>query len=401
MFKKLKLRLLLFNIGILSVLMLIVFSSLYLSVYSNVNQRIERELNQLLGMPLEETINPDIDLDPMLPRDTTNLGSFVLLVDDGVIVASSMQNDIESGLMTEALESIDGDEGDFDLGEDTWGYKLNVITDSRSKIAFVNITRDKELLQSSITTYIFLFIGTIMVTAIVSAFLTNRSIKPIKESFDKQKEFVANASHELKTPLTVINTNIDVLLSSGESKNTKWLSYIKSEVLRMNKLTQDLLYLANVDEENQIQMNSFNSTSALESVLLGIEALCFEKELVLTYDLEPECTIMFNEQQFIQLSMILLDNAIKYTPRKGTIYVNLAKKNKNTIITVENSGKGISNEELPYLFDRFYKSDKSRKNNNNSFGLGLSIAKAIVNNHNAKITVESMINEYTKFSVKI
>lgn len=401
MFKKLRNQLLLFNIGILSILMFIVFSVLYLSVYSDVNNRIEVELDRLLSMPINNDTFPENGGVPQVPENIDFVGSFVLLVDNGIVVGSSIQNDIENTLVIQAFDNVDSSEGKFDLDNNTWGYKVLSINPTESKIAFVNMTRDQDLLQSSITRYIILFVGAIGATALISTFLTSKSIKPIKESFEKQKEFVANASHELKTPLTVINTNIDVLLSNGENENTKWLKYIKTEVLRMNKLTHDLLYLANVDEENQLLVNTFDASTALESVLLGVEALCFEKELKLTYTLEQKSMIKFNEEQFIQLAMILIDNAIKYTPKKGTIKLDLAKANKNTVISIENSGIGISEVDLPYVFDRFYKSDKSRKNSNNSFGLGLSIAKAIIENHHGKITVESEPNEYTRFTITI
>jgi signal transduction histidine kinase len=232
--------------------------------------------------------------------------------------------------------------------------------------------------------------------------LTERSIKPIKESYYKQKQFISDASHELKTPLAVIHTNVDVLLTNTDEQNKKWLEYIKSEVERMGHLTNDLLYLTQMDgaEDHQMMKTTFNISERLEHILLGLEVVAFEKNISLIYDIAPDIEMHGNAEQVSQVMMILLDNAIKYTQTGGDISILLSKSTHHINLSVTNSGDGISEEDLPYVFDRFYRADKVRSRESGSYGLGLSIAKTIVEQHNGKITCESKVGDQTNFTVR-
>jgi len=134
--------------------------------------------------------------------------------------------------------------------------------------------------------------------------------------------------------------------------------------------------------------------------LLGVEALVYEKDIKLNYTIEPSLKVLFNQEQLNQAIMILLDNAIKYTPNKGSITVSLIKTNNHTLFKIKNTGEGIKDENIPYLFERFYKIDESRQNTNESYGLGLSILKAICEKHNTKINVSSKLGSHTEFELK-
>jgi len=135
-------------------------------------------------------------------------------------------------------------------------------------------------------------------------------------------------------------------------------------------------------------------------LLLGVEALVYEKDIKLEYTIDPSLEVSFNQEHLHQTIMILLDNAIKYTPNKGTISVSLRKTSNHVSFKIRNTGNGIDEENIPHLFDRFYKIDESRKNTDESYGLGLSILKAICDQHNAKITVTSEVDSYTEFIIK-
>jgi signal transduction histidine kinase len=246
----------------------------------------------------------------------------------------------------------------------------------------------------------------IFIIFLISNFLTNRSIKPIKKAFDKQKQFISDASHELKTPLAVISTNVEVLLSnqiSKESQDWKWLSYIKSEVERMGHLTKDLLYLTQMEgvEKQKLLRYPFNLSEKVEQQLLGMEVLAFEKNIEMDYEVQPNLIVEGNAEQLIQVVMILLDNALKYTPEQGKIKLNLRYSNHQVILSVKNTGEGIQPEDINRIFDRFYRVDKVRSRTSGSHGLGLSIAKAIVEQHEGKIFCESISGEITIFTVKL
>jgi signal transduction histidine kinase len=228
---------------------------------------------------------------------------------------------------------------------------------------------------------------------------------PVQEAFEKQKQFVADASHELKTPLAVINTNVDVLLSNGEdtiNNQSKWLNYIKSESERMTKLTNDLLYLTQMDySDNKLIFTKLNLSESVESIILAMEAVIYEHNLSLNYDVEPELIAYGNDEQIRQVVMILLDNAIKYTNQKGSISVTLKRQNSDIMLSVSNTGEGIHQEHLKKIFDRFYRTDKSRSRRLGGYGLGLSIAKAIIDQHKGKIYAESILNKSTTFFVRL
>jgi two-component system sensor histidine kinase CiaH len=211
----------------------------------------------------------------------------------------------------------------------------------------------------------------------------------VKEAFNKQKQFIADASHELKTPLAVINTNADVLLANSDDtihNQVKWLHHIKSETERMKTLTADLLYLTEMEDSRiGLMFTNFNVSESVESVILTMEAIVYEKDISLTYEIEPGLTVRGSSEQIKQVVMILLDNAIKYTKAKGSISLTLQKQHSDILLTVTNTGEGIPSEHLARIFDRFYRANQSRSRKSGGYGLGLGIAKSIVEQHKGKI----------------
>ena len=285
-----------------------------------------------------------------------------------------------------------------------WRYRYKE-TDSGYIIAFTEISSDLSTLRILAVYLLLIAIAAAVVTFFISLFFANRSIRPIEEAYNKQKQFIADASHELKTPLAAINTNIDVLLSrdGADSEENKWLWYIKDEARRMSKLTNDLLYLARADygEKNQV-FGCVSFTDTVKNALLVMEARVFEQNITLTSEVADGVNVAASAEQLKQLVMILLDNAVKYTPSGGSIELKLIRKASDAYLTVKNTGAGISETDLPHIFDRFYRSDKARTYTENSgYGLGLAIAKAIAESFKGTISAESKPDNYTTFTVKI
>lgn len=222
-------------------------------------------------------------------------------------------------------------------------------------------------------------------------------IKPIKETFEKQKRFISDSSHELKTPLSVINANIDAL--SSEIGNNELLNNIKSQSLRMNSLVLDMLELAKLEEKEKIISDKINLSKLVQNEVLPYEALAFEKNKKLTINIENDIECNGNEDDLKKLINILMDNAIKHSSENAKIKISLRKEKRHIILDVYNMGCNFSNNEREKIFERFYRSDLSRTRVTGSSGLGLSIAKAIVDSNNLKIKVESEENKYTKFIV--
>lgn len=295
---------------------------------------------------------------------------------------------------------IESDNGQVEIGDYIFKYRTLEVED-KTLVGFQDFTRDSILIRSLLIRYTIIFIISILLSAAFSFFITKKSVKPVEESYKKQKEFIANASHELKTPLTVMNTNIDVLLLSKELKGNKWLTYIKTEISRMNKLTNDLLYLAKTSEVDNTNKTEFNASTLIEGIVLGFEAVAFENKIELNYNLEKNINIIYDQSQFTQLLLVLIDNAIKYTPENESVNVKLLKNNKTTLLSVKNTGVSLSKDEVSNVFNRFYMKDKSREKSRNSYGLGLSIASEISKNNDSKLTVESVESEYTNFILTI
>lgn len=233
----------------------------------------------------------------------------------------------------------------------------------------------------------------------VSLLLAGWVIKPVESSFEKQKQFVSDASHELKTPVAVISANADVL--EGEIGENKWLSYIKSESERMNALVTQLLTLARAEEQGGAEFQSFNLSRSVLSVALPFESTAFEQNKDYDVQVAENITCFGNEEMIKQLAVILIDNAFKHTREGAKIKVSLSIHGGKRTIEVFNTGEGLDAAEIEQIFERFYRSDKSRQRVNGNYGLGLSIAKAIVEQHKGKLNVESKKGEGITFTAVI
>jgi two-component system sensor histidine kinase CiaH len=214
------------------------------------------------------------------------------------------------------------DTGKFKMDENYWAFMVQPVSEGYM-ITFLDITSQQAIITNLVYTFLGVASFMLIIIFFISKFFANRAIKPVKEAFDKQKQFIADASHELKTPLSIIDTNVDVLLSNGDdtiNNQSKWLHYIKSESERMTKLTNSLLYLTQVDYSDIITIfTEFNLSEAVQNVILTMEGVIFENNISLHYEIEPDLVTRGNNEQIKQVVMILLDNAIKYTNENGLI----------------------------------------------------------------------------------
>ncbi len=282
-------------------------------------------------------------------------------------------------------------------------YSVSASTNDLIQIAFLDITDSQKSLNNLLITFI--LVGIVMLIAIffVSLIFANSSIKPISIAWEKQKQFVADASHELKTPLAIISANTDaLLLNEFDTINNqkKWIDYIKFETERMSKLVNDLLYLARTENTTtQTIYTNFNISNILNNVILTMEAIIFEKGITLTQSIEEELSVTGDSGQINQVFVILLDNAIKYVNDKGSIDITLKRSKKGIIFTITNTGIGIKDDALSKIFDRFYRMDEARTHEDGGYGLGLSVAKTIITKTGGKIWAESIENQYTTFTI--
>ena len=230
--------------------------------------------------------------------------------------------------------------------------------------------------------------------------LIRRMLQPVQASFDRQKQFVWDASHEFKTPLAVISANAELL--SREIGPNEYLGYIQSEVKRTDSLVQSLLTLARMDKGTvAVQMRRFDLSQALLGVALPFESTVFEAGRTLETDIPENIWLRGDAGMIQQLAVILLSNALKYADEGGTLRLTLAQKGRGATITVYNTGKGIAPENLERIFDRFYREDLSHNSEVAGNGLGLAIARTIVQAHKGHIRAESHYGRDATFIVTL
>jgi len=259
------------------------------------------------------------------------------------------------------------------------------------------IEMEKELFTASTGIY-----GISLLSALVFAWLLSVwTVHPVKEDFEKQKQFIADAGHELKTPIAVIGANIDVLM--GTLPENKWLGYIKEENERMGVLVKNLLFLAKTDANRQpMSMSDFDLVEAVNCVVLPFESTFYEQGKHFRLE-TPDTPVMIygDEQKIKQIIIILVDNAIKNSDRDALIRVIVSENGNRRFIKVYNTGHGIAMEDIGKIFERFYRADTSRTRQTGGYGLGLAIARSIALAHGGTLSAESEEGKWAEFTLNI
>lgn len=435
MFKKFRNKVLLLNMAITSAVVLSAFSFIYFITYSNIRTEIEGKLDQTPGIQI---VMQDGDMGAVFGGEINGVGvvaaesavvsqdylMFSMTVDlEGNIVDKASGISLEPEFFEQAAKTAWANpysKKEITLGNKQWRYNVTPIISvnisetsgqisrtetDRISIVFLDVTAYNKTLFDLMMTLLLVGSVTLGVIFLVSVYFANRAIKPLSRAWEKQKQFVADASHELKTPLSIINANYDVLVASQDEtvgSQMKWLDYMRIGTDRMAKLINDLLTLAKLeDTKPQEPIVTFDLSHTVKTVLSSMEAAMVEKNIALSVSITPNITVKSDPEGLKQVVAILLDNAIKYTDTHGEINVALAPFKRQVVLSVKNSGKGIPAEALPKIFDRFYRADPSRTHENGSYGLGLSIAKAVLDRVGAEIQAQSVEGESATFTVRL
>ena len=322
---------------------------------------------------------------------------YTVLLDDDKNIINIISHYDEENIdedLKEFINSIDKNNKETVIGnlyKDKYSYRVH-----KNGIILVDNSNSISKLNSIKKISIFFLVCMELIAAYISSLLSRWIIRPVVEAFDKQKQFIADASHELKTPLAVIMASADALEKNKSEK--KWISNIQTESERMNNLITNLLDLSKVENSKPI-FEEVNLSKIVEKVSLTLESLMFEKNIELLTNIDKDIIIKSNSDEMKQLISILLDNAIKHSISDGEITVNLSENKSQILLEVKNKGEAIKKGEEEKIFERFYRSDKSRNRNDNRYGLGLAIAKSIVEKYNGQISAYSE-NKYTTFKVE-
>ncbi|MBR2893540.1 MAG: HAMP domain-containing histidine kinase [Clostridia bacterium] len=273
---------------------------------------------------------------------------------------------------------------------DFYRYYYTVTSSGKAMMVFIDMTRDLAQVAALATISVFVNIVTITALVILVYWLSKKAMKPVADSIEKQKQFITDASHELKTPLAIISANAEVLeMCDGENE---WLASIKNQTTRMNHLVKKLVELTKLNEmQDDHSRSTFNISEALLETAANFETSAAVANKHFSYSAANDIHYYGNEAEIRQLITILCDNAIKYTDECGHIKLSLYKSGKSIIIESYNTCEYVDPNTVSRLFDRFYRGDSSRarEEKTGGYGIGLSIAQAIVHRHKGKIKVST------------
>lgn len=278
-------------------------------------------------------------------------------------------------------------------------YNVRKVGENTYNIIFMENENAIIRANSILLVSVILSILSILSIYIIGKKISKTIVKPVEETFEKQKQFISDASHELKTPLAVIEANADVL--ENEVKNNKWIQYIQNEIESMNTLINELLTLTKIENiDNMRELKQINLSKELEIIVAMFESMAYEKEVIINSNIKENIETKANKEDIEHIVSTLLDNAIKHTKSKEQVIVELYREKNNIVIQIKNYGDPIPEDEREKIFERFYRIDKSRNRKEKRYGLGLAIAKSTVQKYNGKIEVLYKDN-FTIFKVNM
>ena len=404
--KKLKIKVFFVIFSLLTVFTLAIFIGGTVKDYmerknsiSEILTRIPKTFENLDRKNRPDNFNPSINIpDNDYRRIYLDFTIYTIILDnDGnymELINNTNNDELEEVYIRDIANDIINNHNDnFYIGN-LYTSKYSYVFTYNNLIIMDN-TELNNILVKELITNILLFMLCEIAIFIFTYLITKWIITPVSKSFERQKIFVADASHELKTPLSVMIASADAYFND---KDEKWVRNMKNESERMIKLVTELLDLAKTDGEQEILMEENNLSNIIESSILTFESLFYDNNIKLKYDITPNIKMLCNENLIIELVSILVDNAIRHSSEKGKVFINLSKNNKQIVLEVKNKGLPIKKEDEEKIFERFYKVDTSRNRNTNNYGLGLAIAKNIAERHNGEISAHSS-NGYTTFKV--
>ena len=407
--KKLKNKVFFLITTILTLFLITILSINNYQNYSSQKEMIDNNLHRMNPMIMNEEVKKDTKIIPKKEEAVEKEEPHKMFMDAIVYTVLLDDNDnikevishYDSDTNTEEIEKVAKEIlskkninstyiGNLYFNKYSYSYTKN------NTLIIIDNTNANEKLIKTAKTSLILFIILEIIIIEIATLLTKWIIKPVEESFEKQKTFIADASHELKTPLAVIMASSESLETDKNSK--KLVDNIKNESERMNKLIANLLDLAKLENNSKKSFTEINLSKTIEKSVLTFESLSFEKNVLLDYDIEENITLSCDQDEIKQLVSILMDNAIKHSEKDSKIFVKLKKEKSNILLEVKNKGDEIPKGEEEKIFERFYRVDKSRNRKENRYGLGLAIAKGVVEKHLGKISATSK-DGYTTFTV--
>lgn len=374
MIKKLRRKVTGLSVLFVGVLLMAVLLSLFFSARNNIAQRSSEELREALQNGVQYAKTPCF-IAELLPSGTVRVaGSNYYDLDDHETLSEAVEAAINSGMQQGVLRQ-----------QDLRFYRQDGLLTVR--IAFMDSSFELSTLRSLALAGVGLFAVAMAVVAALGWLLAGYITRPVAQAWARERQFLSDAGHELKTPLTVILSSSSALEELANSDYQPYVDNIQSESRRMKSLLEDMLTLWRT-EESTLQRTAVSLSDLVAEAVFRFEPVAFEAGHALHYDIENGLNISGEHDSLYRLISILLDNAVKYAAPSTPIRLTMDRVGKQVVLTIENQGNQIPAEKLPHLFDRFYRADESR-GESAGFGLGLAIAREIVQKHDGTIAVHS------------
>ena len=387
MLKKLRLRFICINMAIVTGMLLIIFGLVLHFTYSDLDSKSDAML-QSMTQSIRDT--GSVGRNIQLPYFTLQINTW-----GEVIASGNTHYDIsDKNFIQELIQYVYTADRTMGIVE-KYELKYSIISGiGVQKLCFLDISSQKIALSSLLQTSIFTGLIALTAFAFISILLARWAVKPVDRAWQQQKQFISDASHELKTPLTVIMSNTELLQAEEHDPEdrTRFTENILSSAKKMRSLVESMLELARADNGHiRTSFETVDLSKTISDAVLPFEPLFFENNMLLETYIEHGIQINGSIQHLQQLTSILLDNAIKYS-EPGMVMLELRRFGRNQcMLTVSNPGNPIAKNDLKRIFERFYRSDTARANSG-SFGLGLSIAQRITQEHKGEIWAESNPN---------
>ena len=404
MIRRLRRKIILINLLLVGLVLTV---GLSLLIAANV-RRLETQTRSALRMVLtlqegEDSPRFEIGAPPPEGRDWDHDRNVSLIpvywvtVEDGAVTSvndSGLVNVSEETAVQAVQEALATGQEQGVLSSLGLRFLMEPTPDGLLRIAFADRTWEISSIRTLILSCLLIWVLAMAAFLWVGRLLATLALRPAEKAWKQQRQFVADASHELKTPLTVILANTGIVLAHPQDRvadQAKWLDYTQQEARQMKGLVEDLLFLAKSDDARlPFQPMPVDLSQLVQGCLLPFEPVAFEAGVSLESSIPPDLTLTGDEAQLRRLVRILLDNAVKYAGGSApAVTVALARQQDKLRLTVHNTGEPIPPEHLPHLFERFYRADAARDRSQGGYGLGLAIARSITQAHRGKIGVSS------------
>ena len=393
MIRRLRWKVVGLNMGMVFCVLLAVFAAVFFFARSALSRSVRQQMEEAVRTGVYDLSQPDGSTLPCFVAEVYASGtvrvsgnSYYDLTDKEALV----------DIVTAAL-TADSDEGV--LAEHHLRY-LRQTGLLSTRIAFTDSTLEQATLRSLLTGSLLIGLAALAVLFVCSYVLSGAVTRPVGRAWQQQKQFLSDASHELKTPLTVILSSTELLEQSAAPEQKQYVDNIRAESRRMKQLVEDMLTLSRIQRSDApLPDTAADLSDAAANVALRFEPVAYEAGLTLSYDIAPGLLVRGDSDKLEQAVAVLLDNAIKYAAPGTEVRLDAVRQGKNACLWVENEGDPIPADKLPHIFDRFYRADESRTDGG-SFGLGLSIAKAIVETHRGTIRCDSS-GSTTRFTITL